>query len=214
MYIITETGRVSYWVYHYNKFIIFGRVWKKSIFYIFIWKTLEFIIIEIRLIRGSACTGVPTVFVIPLSGSTKVSFGRIGNGTQLMPSVGFPLKNWRLWLVCFQNRIFVVISSTTAYDELEVSNLQTAVDMCQCVWHNHFKNMIIFDVYWYERFWTVLGSWQQFNGVISILPNFFLNTFTIIIGVGISSLVYVSCAPWKLFHYLKQSWSKKLISCN
>ncbi len=53
---------------------------------------LEFIIIEIRLIRGSACTGVPTVFVIPLSGSTEVSFGRKGKGTQLMPSDGFPFE--------------------------------------------------------------------------------------------------------------------------
>jgi len=28
----------------------------------------------------------------------------ISNGTQLMPSVGFPLKNWKLWHVCLQNK--------------------------------------------------------------------------------------------------------------
>jgi len=30
----------------------------------------------------------------------------------------------------------VVILSTTAYNELEVSNLLTAVDMCQCLYSN------------------------------------------------------------------------------
>ena len=29
---------------------------------------------------------------------------RLGNGTQLMTSVGFHLKNWRLWHVCLQNK--------------------------------------------------------------------------------------------------------------
>jgi len=29
---------------------------------------------------------------------------KIGNCTQLMPSVGFPLKNWRLWHVCLKNK--------------------------------------------------------------------------------------------------------------
>ncbi len=35
---------------------------------------------------------------------------------------------------CLRNKIFVIISSTTAYNELEVSNFQTAVDMCQCIY--------------------------------------------------------------------------------
>ncbi len=73
----------------------------------------------------------------------------IGNGTQLISSVVFPLKNWRLWHICLQNKIFVVISSSTAYNELEVSNLQTAVDMCQCILFqelNHFRLQKIFRV--------------------------------------------------------------------
>jgi len=37
-----------------------------------------------------------------------------------MPSVGFPLKYWRLRHVCLQNKKFVVILSATAYNELEV----------------------------------------------------------------------------------------------
>jgi hypothetical protein len=53
--------------------------------------------------------------------------------TQLMPSVGFLLKYWRLRLVCLRNKEIVVLLSTTAYSELEVANLQTAVDTCQCV---------------------------------------------------------------------------------
>ena len=48
----------------------------------------------------------------------------------------FSLSKSVLWiLACFlQDKIFVVISISTAYNELEVSNLQTTVDTCQCVY--------------------------------------------------------------------------------
>ncbi len=63
----------------------------------------------------------------------KTVVSAIGTGTQLMPSVVFPLKYWRLCLVCLFKKKFVVVLSATAYNELEVANLQTAVDTCQCL---------------------------------------------------------------------------------
>ena len=38
----------------------------------------------------------------------------------------------------YKIKMFVVIPIATAYDELEVSNSQTAVDMCQCVYEKSF----------------------------------------------------------------------------
>jgi hypothetical protein len=44
-----------------------------------------------------------------------------------MPSVGFPLKIGDFDLFVYKIKKFVVILSETAYNELEVANLQTAV---------------------------------------------------------------------------------------
>ena len=66
--------------------------------------------------------------------SIKPNFTSTGTGTQLIPSVGFPLKYWGLWLVCLQNKKIVVILSAIAYNKLEVANLQTTLDMWQCVY--------------------------------------------------------------------------------
>jgi hypothetical protein len=81
-----------------------------------------------KLLPRQVCT-------TPLLNSIK------GTGTQLMPSVGFPLKYWRLWLVCSQNKEIVVIVNATAYNELEVANLQTAVPVC-------INSLLIFSVWW------------------------------------------------------------------
>ena len=61
-----------------------------------------------------------------------LSLDSIGTGKQLIPipSVGFTLKYWRLWHVCLQNKRIC----SHAYNELEVANLQTAVDMCHSVY--------------------------------------------------------------------------------
>ena len=52
---------------------------------------------------------------------------------QQMSSVGFLSKKLEtLTRFSYKIKMFVVISIARAYDELEVSNFQAVVDMCQC----------------------------------------------------------------------------------